>query len=176
MATMDCLWRPFLLRHFSDIDRDTWKLWGPSLKCQFRALALSSCSVCNMVLLPAKSKTRTTRYPNPHACGLCGSLCCSGCYCQCRCLKSDCQLALNSQVLAFQCWSCRGSAHVHCHQISFCAECERGFCSECTSMIRCLYCDEDCCIQCRSLVDDVCNSCVESGSIDWRLASSTLIG
>jgi hypothetical protein len=110
VAFMDRLWRPLLVRHFRDVVPSVSQ---DMLSSSQRFLALAGrtpCSVCFLRLLHTEAGTKSTRYPYPHSCIFCGSLCCVACHCMCRCLDTECHLTTRPII---SCRRCKGVGHDH---------------------------------------------------------------
>jgi hypothetical protein len=143
VASLDLLWSPMLVRHFSDVQVPL-RFSGLSPSIKLRALAPSLCSVCTEVLLSAKLSAEiiatchvyTTRYLAPHSCGYsgCGLICCAACRCRCHCLRIECEDAKTSDVS--RCDRCQGWAYHPCEELIRCEDdrgCEAALCDECQS-------------------------------------------
>jgi hypothetical protein len=125
VATMDRLWMPFLVHHFSEVMPPAPLLLVSPTR-RFSALALTPCSVCNDNLLPSKPRVdpEWIRYSAPGSCGGCGLLCCAICHCRCSCLHPEC----NKGMIRFMrpvenCGRCHGWAHENCECIRHCSWC-----------------------------------------------------
>jgi hypothetical protein len=132
----------FLLLEYLDQQKFPPLLMSRSPASKFGALASSYCAVCHKFLLSTQPKAEVglTRYRGPHACDLCKydmfSYLCAGCHCQRHCLRAACIYAKPSKSSDFECCqSCKGWAHYDCDQMSYCSECDRGFCPVCARSI-----------------------------------------
>jgi hypothetical protein len=159
VATMDCLWRPQLARHFGDVV-STFSLNSMNSARLFRTFATTICNLCRDVLLPATPRLETTRYRKPHTCSQCKRVRCAECHCQCRCLNADCQHTLH-QGTFYECERCHGRAHADCDQIFECEDCESSFCVVCMPAMgfMCDVCNTWCCGICRILAGGKCSNC-----------------
>jgi hypothetical protein len=151
VATMDHLWIP-VLQPFKDVQAAP-RFVGLSPCSLFRALVISSCSVCGQTLLPTKPRPESTLFQAPHSCKFegCTLLCCAACRCQCHCLKFDYKYPKPEYVYTITCSRCHGWAHSRrCAQeeLEGCTDCGLAFCSDCSALDVCNYCDELHCPEC----------------------------
>jgi hypothetical protein len=157
LATMERLWSLLLERHFGHVMLSLPKLLqrlGPTYQLsshrKFGTLALWPCNTCDKVLLPAQPSADKTRYPKPHLCDLCPSLCCATCNCGCQCLDPACDDAM-SESGHYECRRCRGWAHVGCEkggEVELCMRCGESYCSGCDALFWCEECCELACYDC----------------------------
>jgi hypothetical protein len=155
VATMDRLWRPLFARRFCDVMIPV-PLQSSTARQQFRALALSLCSICGERILCDKLRDEPTRYSNPHSCSVCGSLLCAKCYCRCHYLNLECTVAVTGALT--YCEECYGRAHCACQQLFQCGTCDMILCLICGDFTPRSQCGSQLCRGCEC-DDGICDKC-----------------
>jgi hypothetical protein len=165
VATLDRTWQPLLAKHFNAVK--LLARWGPTSARQFSAIAFTSCSVCEDLVL---TKQRGRRYRGAHSCEEegCEELCCAACHCQCSCLGGCNENRGKGDADINVCVDCHAWCHSECGEILSCNVCEIDYCGHCSDVFRCELCAGFFCESCREM--SWCNACY-----DWICDGCTYV-